>query len=166
MCVHVFAGVWEGEVADREEPAEGLHGRAVGEPLLLVSGGVQGRPAEPRAGPVFAPLLPRDAACKRRQRRPPAQACCQPPDHQHRPYRLLGIGHAGARFPQLARPLGEWAWLRCEERRAAKPRQPGRQRVHAVGIILGKIQPDSDSRFLPGNDWEMYNRRAAEEGLR
>lgn len=153
--------MWEGEAADWEEPTEGLYGRAVGELLLLVTGGLQGRPAEPWAGPVFTPLLPYSAArqlCHHHECCPPVQPCHQP-HHQHWPYYLLGLSHATAQLTEFTRPLREWAWLCYEEWGTPTSRQP---RYHCV---RGNIQSDSNSRLLSGNDWEMYNRRAAKEGL-
>ena len=168
VCVCVCAGVREGEAADREEPAEGLYGWAVGELLLPVAGGVPGRPAEPRAGPVSTPLLPRAAARQllcQQQRCPPAQACPQPrhQHHQHRPHHPLGLSHARAQFPRLAGPLGERARLSRQKWGRQRYGRPRHQLVHKVGP--GEIQPDGNSRFLPGNDWKMYNWWAAKEGL-
>lgn len=162
----VRVGVWEGEAADRTKPAKGVHGRAVGKLLLPIAGGVQGRPAEPWAGPVFTSILPRTAArqlCLRHQCCPPVQACPKPHHHQHRPHHPLGLSHAWAQLPCLAGSFREWAWR--EEWGRQRYGQPRRQRIHKVRPVHRKIQPDGNCGFLPGNDWEMYNWRAAKEGL-
>lgn len=170
MYVCLCVGVWEGEVADWEEPAKGMYGWVVGELLLPVTGGVQGCSAQPWAGPVVTPLLshaaPRHLHCQQ-QHCPRAQGLPQHQHHhQHWPYHPLGLSHTRTNLSRFTRALGERPWRGCQKQGRQRYKRPRRhQLVYKVRATGGKIQPDGNGGFLPGNDWQMYNWRAAEEGL-
>lgn len=161
-CIHVcmyvcrVTGVREGKALDGAQPAEGVHGRVMGEFLLSVGGGVSRRAAEPRTGP---PLLPHPAS-----RQPALRQPWQPgPAHrQHRPHRVLRPRTELPQVGQRKRRPSEIGQVE-DGKRAEKRGQ--RQGAAGGGALPRTVQSDGDSRLLPGNDRKVYNRRAAQKGL-